>query len=147
MAGLGESGQFRSAVNGSHLCGIGNINHFRLYHVLKAVVVNMGFVSLCYLRCRDLTVRTGQSQYLMSAGFHRTGLMDIDMSCDSAKHALVLAKCCIDHGDIGLGSAYQEMDCQTVIPTGLTDLLARLFAVFILAVARCLLHIGLHQTL
>ena len=45
--------------------------------MFKAVVVNMGFVSLCYLRCRDLTVRTGQSQYLMSAGFHRTGLMDI----------------------------------------------------------------------
>ena len=83
----------------------------------------------------------------MSAGFHRTGLMDIDMSRDSAEHALVLAKCCIDHCDIGLGPTYQEMDCQAVIPTCLTDLLARLFTVFILTVARCLLHIGLHQAL
>ena len=73
--------------------------------------------------------------------------MDIDMSRDSAEHALVLAKCCIDHCDIGLGPTYQEMDCQAVIPTGLTDLLARLFTVFILTVARCLLHIGLHQAL
>ena len=83
----------------------------------------------------------------MSAGFHRTGLMDIDMSRDSAEHALVLAKCCIDHCEIGLGTTYQEMDCQAVIPTCLTDLLARLFTVFILTVARCLFHIGLHQTL
>ena len=83
----------------------------------------------------------------MSAGFHRTGLMDINMSRDSAEHTLVLAKCRIDHGDIGLGSTYQEMYCQAVIPTDLTDLLARLFTVFVLAVTRCLLHIGLHQTL
>ena len=83
----------------------------------------------------------------MSTGFHRTGLMDIDMSRDSTEHTLVLAKCRIDHGDIGLGSAYQEMYCQAVIPTGLTDFFSRHFTVLILAVARCLLHIGLHQTL
>lgn len=83
----------------------------------------------------------------MSTGFHRTGLMDINMSRDSAEHTLVLAKCRIDHGDIGLGSTYKEMYCQAVILTGLTDLLACLVTVFILAVTRCLLHVGLYQAL
>ena len=64
----------------------------------------------------------------MSAGFHRTGLMDIDMSRDSAEHALVLAKCCIDHCDIGLGPTYQEMDCQAVIPSLHFSIVSILFA-------------------
>ena len=83
----------------------------------------------------------------MSAGFHRTCLVDIYVSCDSTEHALVLPQRRIDHGNIGLGSTYEEMDCQLIIPASLTDLFARLITVFILAVARSLLHVGLHQTL
>ena len=59
--------------------------------MFKAVVVDMGFVSLFHLCCRDLAVRAGKPQNLMSSGFHCAGLMDIDMSCDSAEHALVPA--------------------------------------------------------
>ena len=83
----------------------------------------------------------------MSAGFHRAGLMDIDVSCGGTEHTLVPAKCRIDHGDIGLGSAYQKMDCQMVIPARLADLLPRLLTVFVLTVARGLLHVGLYQAL
>ena len=58
----------------------------------------------------------------MSAGFHRTGLMDIDMSCDSAKHTLVFAKCCIDHCDIGLCPTYQMCIRDSSTTTFLTNL-------------------------
>ena len=82
----------------------------------------------------------------MSAGFHRTGLMDIDMSRDSAEHALVLAKCCIDHCDIGLCPPNQKMYIGIRCFADSFYPFCRLPAIFILSISRCLFHVCLFES-
>ena len=69
------------------------VSYTHLYHMLKGSIVDVCSVGSFHLRGADLAVRGGgQSQHLVSRGFHRTGFVYIDMAGVRAERALMGAQ-------------------------------------------------------
>ena len=83
----------------------------------------------------------------MAAGFHRAGLMHVDMPGGGAQHALMGTQDGGDHRHIGLGAAHQKMHGGLRGLAGRADQRPGALAVGVLAVAGGLLHIGAGQRL
>ena len=82
--------QFRLFINRSNLCRIGNVYHFRLYHMFKTLVCKMCICVRRNLLCRQLSVRCLYAQAFMTAGLQSTCLMNINMSCFCRDHSLIM---------------------------------------------------------
>ena len=71
--------------------------------------------------------------------------MDIDMTTNGAQCALVGAQSRINHRQIGLSAAHQEVNCCVLTVAERLDLGCGSGAVFVLAVAHGLHHVGCSQ--
>ena len=115
--------------------------------MLGGAVGAVGMNRLCHLLCGDFSVLMGHPKHLMSRGFHGSGFMDIDVGSVRAKGTLMWAQSGINHRQICLGSAHEEMD-GNILPAALFPYFgSRSRAVLVLTVAQGLLHVGLHQSL
>ena len=83
----------------------------------------------------------------MPRGFHRSGLMAVDMAGLRSDHPLMRAECRRNYRHVGLSSSDQEMHGKAVIPTGLPNQLCSVGTVLILTVAHSLIQIGFYQFL
>ena len=73
--------------------------------------------------------------------------MDMDVAGLGADRALVGTECRVDEGQVGLGSAHQEVDIH-ILPAALgLDVPGGVHAVVVGAIAGGLLQIGLHHAL
>ena len=111
--------------------------------MLKGIISKVGLHGFLNLGCRNLSICAGKPQHLVSTGFHRTGLVDIDMPRLCAQNTLMGTQACINQ--IGLGAAYQEVYCQAFIPAGLSDQPSGLFTIVILSITGSLFQIGLKE--
>ena len=82
--------QFRLFINRSDLCRIGNVYHFRLYHMFKTLVCKMCICVRCDLLSRQLSIRCFNTQTFMTACLQSACLMDIDMPCFCRDHSLIM---------------------------------------------------------
>ena len=113
--------------------------------MLKGIISKMSLHGFLNLGRRNLSICAGKPQHLVSTGLHSTGLVDIDMPRLCAQNTLMRTQACINHRQIGLGAAYQEVHCQTFIPAGLSDQPRGFFTIVILSITRGLLQIGLKE--
>ena len=104
-------------------------------------------VVVLHLAGGDLAVIRGQSQHLVAGGLDGAALVAVDMAADGGENALIGAQDGGDHRGVGQGAAHQKMHVGLRRLAGGLDLFPRGGAVFILAVAHGLLHVGAHQAL
>ena len=81
----------------------------------------------------------------MAGGFHSTGFMDIDMAAYRAQSALVGTQSRSNNGEVGLGTAHQEVNSHVLTAAEGLDFGGSLGTVFILAVTKGLNQVGANQ--
>ena len=89
----------------------------------------------------NLSIPAGQPKHLMSRRLHGAGFVAIDMGAICTDYPLMGPQRGVNHRQIGLGAAHQEMNRQGIIPAQRPDLLGSGSTVIIRSVPRCLLHI------
>ena len=95
----------------------------------------------------DLPVLGWQREHLVAAGLDGSCLMDVDVPRLGTQGSLVGPEDRGNHGGVGLGASHQKLHRRLRGLTGLADELPGVVTVGVQAVARCLLQIGLHQSL
>ena len=133
----GEGGEFSQIVLGTDFRGIGDVDHFRLYHVLVCV----GVQNLLYQIRRQLAVRGGDSQNFVACGFDSAGFMDIDVPGFRSDHRLVGPEGRADNQQIGLSSAGDNMNIRGIVLNLTMDKPDGMGCVGVLTVAVILLQI------
>ena len=147
LAHLVQRRQLRLRVQGATLGGKGDIHHTGHDHMLIVGVEVVPVIVILHLLGGNLAVVRGQGQHLVAGGLNGAGFVTVDMAAGSGENALVGPENGGDHRGIGQCAAYQEMHIGLRGPAGRLDLFPGGGAVFILAIAHGLLHIGLQQAL
>ena len=143
-ADMGERLQLSLGVLSADLRGVGDIYHLRLYHVL----VGMGVQNLLHHGRSHFAVRGRKGEHFVAGGFHRSGLVNIDMSGRGADHGLVGAECRCNHCKVDLSAAHQKVDGSVLTADFLPDQIPGPAAVLLIhAVSGVLDEIGFHEGL
>ena len=139
--------QLAGGVEGPQLCGLREIDHAGLHHVLVGFVLIMAFAEFPDASGGQLAAAVGQRQHLVTSGLDSAAFVDGDMSCVGADNALMGSESRCDQRQIGLGSSRDEVDVSLRRLTELFQQPGGSVAVGILSVAAGLLHISLLEHL
>ena len=88
----------------------------------------------------DFALHAGQGKAFVAGGFHRAGLMDVDVAAVGAQDPLPGLEGGVNQGEIGLGGAHKKVNPRLRRIAQGADQPPRLLTVIVGAVAR-----GLHQ--
>ena len=126
---------------------MGDVHQLGLDGVLKGAAGIVLPDGAAHLRGGELAVVVRDPQHLVAGGLHRAGLVDIDVSGIRPQRPLVGAQRRVDHRQIGLGAAHQEVNVNVLPAAFCPDFGRGSRAVFVLAIAQGLLHVGGDQPL
>ena len=146
VAGGGNVGQFLLIIKGADLGGVRDVDHAGLDLVLVAGVGAVLLHGFADLAGRDLAVFVRQGQALVAGGFHRAGLMYMDVAGVGTQCALPWLQRGVDDRQVGLGRAHKEMHGSVRGIAQGADLIGCGGTIAVLAVAGGLVKVGfLHQ--
>ena len=144
IAAVPQSGQLRLGVDGADLSGIGNVDHLRGDHVLRAVMTGQNGL---HHSGSHLAVRGGLHADLVAGGFDGAGLVAVDVAGVGGDHRLIGGQQRRDDRQVGLGAADQEVNVCLGSGADRPDQVTGLLTDGVHAVAAGLDQIGVRQSL
>ena len=141
----GDLLQLSQGVERTVFCGVGNIDHTGLHHMVMAAVGIEGTEIIDQLIGVNFTLVSGDGKYLMSGIFDGSRLVSGNMSGGCGNDTLIGHQRHGDDGRIGLGSTNKETDVRLGALTGGADAFTGACAVGIVAIAGLGNKIGFDQ--
>ena len=93
-------------INRPDLCGVGDVDHTRLYNMLKGRILSVRTHGFPHLFRPDLSIPAGEGKHLVPGRLHSSGLMAVDVSRIGSQDSLIGPQCGRDHRQIRLGSSH-----------------------------------------
>ena len=119
--------QLLEAVQRAELRGMRYVEHSRGHHVGPGFVAVEGVDVVFDVAGPHLALVAGQHEDLVSRGFDRPGLVDVDVPRIGRQHPFVTPQQSVDDRGVGLGAADQEVHLGLRNPAGLADELPGVF--------------------
>ena len=113
--------EFLLAVNCSHFGREGDVDHARLYGVLRSVLCKMFFHAVCYLLCGNLAIGVWQGEHLMACSLDGACFVHIDVPGVGSDDSLIRSEEVGYDGRVGLSASHEEVYVDVLALAGLSD--------------------------
>ena len=143
VAALPEGRQLRLGVDGAGFRGVGDVGHGGLHLMLVAVELRHGLDH----GGSELSVGTGDGDDLVACALDGPGFVDVDMARVGGDHRLIGLQHGLNHQQVRLGAAHQEVYVRLGGGAEAADELPRLLAAGVQAIASGLFEIGIGEGL